>query len=74
MNATEFQTVIDDPYIKIPDYENFKGRRVRIIVIGVDKRESADDRDGDFIDYMVSHPVDLKDATKFLSREEANER
>jgi hypothetical protein len=36
MYATEFQTVINEPYIYIPNYEAFKGHEVRIVVMNID--------------------------------------
>jgi len=77
MYATEFQTVISEPYIHIPNYEIFKGHKVRIIVLDVEKIESKyqdiEDEE-DFIDYLIKNPIKLPKDFKFLSREEANER
>lgn len=33
MYATEFQTIIKNGYIQIPNYERFKDREVRIIIL-----------------------------------------
>ena len=35
MYATEFQTIIDRPYIEIPEYEQFKGHKVRITLLNL---------------------------------------
>jgi hypothetical protein len=76
MYATEFQTVINDPYIKIPEYESFKGHEVRVILLDIQgelyKKESNDEVD--FIDYLIENPIEISKGTKFLSREEANAR
>lgn len=75
MYATEFQTIINDPYVKIPEYESFKGKEVRIIVLNMDKRvNKIQEKQEDFIDYLINNPVDLPKDAKFLSREEAHER
>ena len=75
MYATEFQTIIDDPYIKIPEYESFKGHKVRIIVLNMNKTtKETQEKQEDFIDYLIKNPVDVPKGIEFLSREEANER
>ena len=76
MYATEFQTVINNPYIKIPEYERFKGQEVRIILLHSKKKSylpSTED-EVDFIEYLANNPIKLKMDLKFLSRNEANER
>lgn len=40
MYATEFQTVIDEAYIKIPEFEKFKGYEVKIIVLDIKKNNN----------------------------------
>ncbi len=78
MYATEFQTIINNPYIKIPEYEKFKGQEVRIIVLNINKKShklttnTTDEED--FIEYLANNPIQLDKDLKFLSREEANER
>ncbi len=72
MHATEFKTVINDPYIKIPDYELFKGHEVRVTLLDIEKRETK--KRDDFIEFLINHPVDVEKDLEFLSREEANER
>ena len=75
MYATEFQTVIKDSYIKIPDFEHFKNKEVRIIILDIkpsDAEENVEDKN--FIDYLINNPADMPKDTKFLSREEAHER
>jgi len=76
MYATEFQAVINNPYIKIPEYERFKGQEVRIIVLHTKKKTHIpiiEDKD-DFIKYLANNPIKLDKELKFLSREDANER
>ncbi len=78
MYATEFQTIINNPYIKIPEYEKFKGQEVRIIVLNINEKShklttnTTDEED--FIEYLANNPIQLDKDLKFLSREEANER
>ena len=75
MYATEFQTVINNPYIKIPEYERFKGQEVRIIVLqGKKKKDIPTIKEEDFIEYLANNPIKLDKDLKFLSRDEANER
>jgi len=75
MYATEFQTVINEPYVYIPNYETFKGHEVRIVVLNIDnesisKRETTKE---DFFEKITKNPKHIKNI-QFLSREEANER
>jgi len=74
MYATEFKTIIDEPYIKIPEYENFKGQEVRVILLNIDKPTIAEaEKKEDFFERITKNPKHIKDV-KFLSREEAHER
>jgi len=74
MYATEFQTTIHSEYVKIPEYEHFKGREVQIIVLDVHKYEKLKKvEEKDFIEYLIDNPVDFPTEFKF-DREEANER
>ena len=63
----EFNTTINNDYIKIPNYEKLKGHKVKVILI--DNNSS-----NDFIEYFVNNPISLSKDVKYLSREEANER
>lgn len=78
MYATEFKTIINEPYIKIPDYEAFKGHEVRITLLNIDNVNndfmSNNKKEFDFIEYYANNPVRLDDDIVFLTREEANER
>jgi hypothetical protein len=76
MYATEFQIIINEPYIKIPEYEKFKGQEVRIIVLNINKKNyiSTTEHEEDFIEYLANNPIKLDNNLKFLSRDEANER
>lgn len=75
MYATEFQTVINDPYIHIPNYEKFKGHEVRIVVLNIDTKTKChiEDKKEDFFERITKNPKHIKNI-EFLSREEANER
>ena len=72
MYAAEFKTIIDEPYIKIPEYEKFKGKEVRVVLLDL-KNSKKRDKKEDFFDKIVKNPKHIKDVT-FLTREEANER
>jgi len=75
MYATEFQAIIDKPYIEIPQYEQFKGHKVRITLINLDDTiNDMTQKQEDFIDHLIQNPVEVSKDFKFLSREEANER
>ena len=74
MYATEFQTIINEPYIKIPKFELFKGHKVRVVLLDMEESGQANDYKEDFIDYLIRNPVEMPKDSKFLSREEANER
>ena len=36
MYTTEFQTLITEPYIKVPNYESFKGHNLRVVLVNID--------------------------------------
>ena len=77
MYATEFKTVINEPYIKIPDFEKFQGQEVRVVLLNlnnniIDNRKDID-IDIDFIEHLINNPIPLPNNFKF-NREEANER
>ena len=72
MYATEFKTVIDEPYIKIPEYEKFKGKKVRVVLLHLENEEKREKKE-DFFEKIIKNPKHIKDVT-FLTREEANER
>jgi len=74
MYATEFKTVINEPYIKIPDFEKFQGQEVRVVLLNlndniIDKQEEKID----FIEHLINNPISFPKDFKF-NREEANER
>jgi len=75
MYATEFQTVINEPYIHIPNYEVFKGHKVRIIVLNIENKENnlIPNKSEDFFERITKNPKHINNV-QFLSREEANER
>ena len=72
MYATEFKTVIDEPYIKIPKYEKFKGKEVRVVLLHIENEKKREKKE-DFFYNIIKNPKHIKDVT-FLTREEANER
>jgi hypothetical protein len=74
MYATEFQTIVTDQYIQIPDFERFKNKEVRIIILDGISNNIKKTKDNDFISRMTQHPKKISKDTKFLSRDEANER
>ena len=75
MYATEFQTVINEPYIYIPNYEAFKGHEVRIVVLNIDSKsvDTVPNKKDDFFKRITKNPKHITNV-EFLSREKANER
>lgn len=73
MYATEFQTIIKDSSIQIPDYENFKNKKVRVIILETESDKHVLNKD-DFISRITTKPKHVSSDVEFLSREEANER
>lgn len=71
MYATEFKTVIHDPYIKIPEFERFKDREVRVIILEEPPKEQSA---GDFIDRMTASPKHVGPEMPFMTQEDANAR
>ena len=70
MYATEFQTVINEPYIYIPQFEQFKGHKVRVILLDeeIQTNQSKDDIDSFFDKFKL-------DLSNFkFDREDTNER
>jgi len=76
MYATEFQTVINEPYIHIPNYEAFKGHEVRVVLLNIDNaiKEKEPILDNNFIIDIINNPRHIDGKSDFLSRDEANER
>ncbi|MFW6307690.1 MAG: hypothetical protein ACOC08_03515 [Campylobacterales bacterium] len=70
MNATEFQTVINEPYVYIPQFEQFKGHKVRIILL--DEELNSTQKRDDIDSFFDKFKLDLSDYR--FDREEANER
>ena len=76
MYAVEFKMVANEPYIKIPEFEKFKGQEVRVVLLSLENRDIKnleEDKEVDFIEYLINHPIDFPKNFKF-DREEANER
>jgi len=69
MYAIEFETVANEPYIKIPEFERFKGHKLKVILLDTqdDKSKKRDD-----LDFFDKFELDLSNF-KF-NRDEANER
>ncbi len=42
MHVTEFETVVKDPYIEIPDFEHFKDREVKVIIFDLKKNKNLE--------------------------------
>ena len=74
MNAIEFQTVIKNSFVQIPNYEEFKDRQVRIIVLDETSTKERETKKSNFIDKFTKSPREVQKEIKFLSRDEANER
>jgi len=53
MYATEFQTIINEPYIKIPNYEAFKGHNVRVVLLDIDNKND----DIEFVDDLEKRDI-----------------
>ena len=70
----EFNTTINNNYIKIPNYEKLKGHKVKVILIDNTDTILDNKKDFDFIEYFSNNPIELAEDVKYLSREEANER
>ncbi len=77
MYATEFQTIINEPYIHIPNFESFKGHKVRVVLLDMDKETAPQnniDIDMGFIDNLIKNPRHIEKNINFFSRDEVNER
>ena len=74
MNAIEFQTTIKNSFIQIPNYEAFKNKPVRIIVLDESSTQNTKKKTSNFIAKYSQNPIALNKHTAFLSRDEANER
>jgi hypothetical protein len=70
MYATEFQTVINEPYIQVPNYEAFKGHEVRVVFLDLNNSKKEVKKNN--LDFFDKFQLDLSDF-KF-NRDEANER
>ncbi len=62
MYATEFKAIIDEPYIKIPEYEKFKGKEVRVVLLHLENNTKSDKKE-DFFDKIIKNPKHIKDVT-----------
>lgn len=76
MYAAEFQTVINEPYIHIPNYEAFKGHEVRVVLLNLDNEIKIKEPIGDnnFINDIINNPRHVESKNNFFSRDEANAR
>ncbi len=77
MYATEFKTIIKGLMIKIPDYEHFKNKSVRVIILEEEPEEQnilkMPDKE-DFISRLSKSPRHVPSDIVFLSRDDANAR
>ncbi len=76
MEAIEFQTVINAPYIKIPNYKRIQGHKVRVVLFDLlnDKEQLKEQQNEiGFIENLIQNPIKFPAKFKF-NREEANER
>lgn len=75
MIKTEFQTIINEPYIHIPNYEALKGHTVKVVLIDIDNNSQARKyNNSNFIDEIIRNPRHINTNDSFLSRDKANER
>jgi hypothetical protein len=73
MNAIEFQTIITDSFIQIPNYKEFENKQVRVIVLDATTALPKKGHNS-FIAQHIKNPVSITNNVDFLSRDEANER
>ncbi len=76
MEAIEFQTVINEPYIKVPNYKKFQGHKVRVVLLdllNITKESTEQESEVGFIENLINNPVKFPRNFKF-NREDANER
>jgi hypothetical protein len=71
MYATEFQTVINEPYIKVPNYETFKGHEVRVVFLDLNINKNIEEQNNN-LDFFDKYQLDLSNFK--LDRDKANER
>ena len=73
MYATEFQTVVTEPYIKIPNFDKFKGHKIRVVLLDLIDDNSEVENSKSFIENLIDNPRTFSKDFKF-DRDEANER
>jgi ribosome maturation factor RimP len=89
MQTMEFKTTINEPYIKIPNFDIFKGCEVEVILKMPRKNQNKRNTKGnldffdkyqkdlsadDFINLITKNPKHIGLNNSFFSRDEANER
>jgi len=74
MYAQEFQTTITDPYISIPNFEQFKNKQVRIIILDTNTKTAISNNSNDFIANASNHPKKVPLDLHFLSRDDTHAR
>ena len=72
MNAIEFQTVIKNSFVQIPNYEEFENRQVRIIILDETVEENTKTSTSNFIAKYGQSPKEVDEKINFLSRDEGN--
>jgi len=74
MHAIEFQTTLTDAVVRVPDYQQFLNKPVRIIILDNSPSEKTLSHSDGFIHSLTQRPVTLAPDSSFLSRDEAHER
>lgn len=74
MNAIEFQTTLTGAIVRIPDYQQFLNKPVRVIILDNSPSKETSSRSDGFIHSLTQRPVPLASGSSFLSRDEAHER
>lgn len=60
MYATEFQTIVNEPYIKIPNFERFKGHEIRVVLLDlIDRTLPPEETKIGFIENLINNPKDV---------------
>jgi len=72
MYATEYEITVNEPFIKILEYEKLKGKNVKVIILVEDDNKKDLTKDSfDFIERYTKNPINFPKNFKF-DREEAN--
>ena len=74
MNAIEFQTTLTDAVVRVPNYQQFLNKPIRVIILDNSSSPKTPSRRDGFIHSLTHKPVTLPPGSSFLSRDEAHER